>query len=106
MKSGIITDVSTKKLLRRMHLGIAPSATHNYSKTFLSIPNVLLLLLLFFVSEFSFFLPFIHFLYIYCVLHLTAILINFSLIFVLVSLVFSEVCLCFTLICLLITSIF
>ena len=44
VKSGIITDVSTKKLLRRMHLGIAPSATHNYSKTFLSIPNVLLLL--------------------------------------------------------------
>ena len=49
VKSGIITDVSTKKLLRRMHLGIAPSATHNY----------LILLLLFFASEFSLLLPFI-----------------------------------------------
>ena len=57
MKSGIITDVSTKKLLRRMQLGVAPSATHNYSKT-----------IFFFASEFSLFLHFIveglHFLYI------------------------------------------
>ena len=58
MKSGIITDVSTKKLLRRMHLGIAPSATHNYSKTFF-INSKCFVVVVFFASEFSLFLPFI-----------------------------------------------
>ena len=81
-----------------MHLGIAPSATHNYSKTFFINSKCFVVVFFFLPVSFLCFYPSLSkgFTYTYCVLPHTAILNNFSLIFVIVSLVFSEACLCFT----------